>query len=84
MPPAPYSFIDSNSRSHSHLENSEEVEYEDEMDEVRSRGRTPPSSQQLIREEVKRRESVKEERAPISAIINVFDHNKRGREMEEE
>lgn len=35
------------------------------------------------REEVKRRASVKEERAPINAIINVFEH-KRGREEEED
>ena len=76
MPPQPYSFVDSNSRSNSHMDNSEE--YEDEIEDVRSRGRVP-----IVNEEVKRRASVKEERGPINAIINVFEPTKRVDEEEE-
>lgn len=58
------------------MDNSEE--YEDEIEDVRSRGRVP-----IVNEEVKRRASVKEERGPINAIINVFEPTKRVDEEEE-
>lgn len=83
MPPQPaYSLMES-SRSPSHIENSER-DYEDDDDYEEENGATPPMrgarGNAGREEEVKRRTSVKEEKAPINALINVFEHKRKDQE----